>query len=129
MKPTLYGFDSGGERRSMQPVPTQPTLCRACGSPLEPLRRYAGLCRACVMAIRRPVLKPTARIGTQLRVLEHGHRVQPDGRRVRYVLVECKCGRRRTLRWSRWKHDPPRCCNRCRLADIDLRGFEAEYAR
>jgi hypothetical protein len=81
------------------------------------------------MAIRRPVLKPTARIGTQLRVLEHGHRVQPDGRRVRYVLVECKCGRRRTLRWSRWKHDPPRCCNRCRLADIDLRGFEAEYAR
>jgi hypothetical protein len=129
MKPTLYGLDSNGERRAMQPVPTRPTDCQKCGSPLERLRRYAGLCRACVLSFAHAASKSTAHIEPQFRVLQKSHRVRPDGRRERYVLVQCTCGQRRTLKWTTWQHHRPRCCNRCRLRAIDALGFEAEYGR
>jgi hypothetical protein len=129
MKHTLHGFDADGERRAVQPVPTQPTVCRGCDSPLEPLRRFAGLCRACVLAFPHVAQKPTAHLEPQFCVLQESHRIRPDGRRERYVLVACTCGRRRTLKWTTWQHHRPRCCNRCRLRDIDALGFEAEYGR
>lgn len=129
MKRVLHGFRADGVRRPVQPVPLQPTNCRACGSLLEPLRRYAGLCRACVMGFTRPAQKPTNRIEPQLCVLEESCRMRPDGRRERYVLVQCTCGQRRTLKRTTWLHHQPRCCNRCRLKDIDAHGFEAECAR
>ncbi len=127
--PSLYGFGPDGERRAMAPVPSHPTACRQCGAVLEPLRRYAGLCRACVLAFERAIPRPSARIEQQLCALQETYRVRPDWRRERYVLVQCKCGRRRTLKWVTWEHHKPRCCNRCRLRDIDARGFEAEYGR
>jgi len=129
IKYLLHGFDADGARRSVQPVPLEPTQCRGCGIVLEPLRRYAGLCRACVMGFTRPAQKPTGHIEPQLCVLQESCRMRPDGRRERYVLVQCTCGQRRTLKWTTWQHHRPRCCNRCRLRDIDLHGFEAEYAR
>jgi len=132
MKPTLYGFDSNGERRAVQPVPTQPTVCRECGSPLAPLRRYAGLCRPCVLAWgqrSRRAPQPPAPLASLLRELSRTTRQRPDGRTEAYVQVECSCGRRRVLKLTTWLHHQPHCCNRCRLREVDAHGFEAERPR
>jgi endogenous inhibitor of DNA gyrase (YacG/DUF329 family) len=81
------------------------------------------------MGFTRPTQKPTGHIEPQLCALQESYRMRPDGRRERYVLVQCTCGQQRTLKWTTWQHHRPRCCNRCRLLGIDARGFEAEYAR
>jgi endogenous inhibitor of DNA gyrase (YacG/DUF329 family) len=132
MKRVLYGLDASDERRAITPVPTEPTLCRGCGTVLEPLRRFAGLCRGCVLqwgqSHRSPRRAP-APLASLLRELSRTTRTRPDGRTEAYVQVECVCGRRRVLKLTTWLHHQPHCCNRCRLRDIDLRGFEAEHAR
>jgi hypothetical protein len=131
MKPTLYDFDSNGERRAVQPVPTQPTVCRECGSPLAPLRRYAGLCRPCVLAWGQSQRSRRApvQLASLLRELSRTTRQRPDGRTEAYVQVECSCGRRRVLKLTTWLHHQPHCCNRCRLREVDAHGFEAERPR
>jgi len=128
VKPTIHGFDGDGERRAIQPVPLQPTTCR-CGATLEPLRRYGGLCRSCVLAWgqRSPQsTKAAAPLASLLRELSRTTRTRPDGRTEAYVQVECACGRRRVLKLTTWLHHQPHSCNRCRLREIDAHGFEAE---
>jgi hypothetical protein len=113
---------------AIEPVPAQPTVCRLCGAHLAPLRRYAGLCRACIMAGARPAQRPTSRAVPLFVELGRSYRRRPDGRKERYVQIQCTCGRRRTLKLSTWEQHKPRCCNRCRLRDIDALGFKAEGA-
>lgn len=132
MKPVLYGLDGDGARRQVQPVPTQPTHCRSCGRLLEPLRRFAGLCRPCVLAWGQRSNRPpraAAPLASLLRELGRTTRTRSDGRTEAYVQVECSCGRRRVLKLTTWLHHQPHCCNRCRLRGVDRHGFEAEYAR
>jgi hypothetical protein len=65
-----------------------------------------------------------------MRLLSARYKVRKDnGRRERYATVQCTCGTKRELKWSVWLHQRPRCCNRCRLREVDARGFEAEYGR
>jgi endogenous inhibitor of DNA gyrase (YacG/DUF329 family) len=132
IKTVIHGFDADGARRAVQPVPLEPTHCRGCGSLLAPLRRYAGLCRPCVLAWGqqpRRSRQPPTQLATLLRELCRTTRTRPDGRTEAYVQVECACGRRRVLKLTTWLHHQPHCCNRCRLRGVDLHGFEAEYAR
>ena len=105
---------------AVRPVPDTPTHCTQCGAELEPLRRYGGLCKACVA--KCPAVRKYAK--SRLRVVRYLVR---HGRR--FVEVKCSCGRRRTMRLSTWKLQPPQCCKCCRLRAVDRHGFEAEYAR
>jgi hypothetical protein len=129
IKPALHGFDADGVRRPVQAIPVHPTTCR-CGAVLEPLRRFAGLCRPCVLAWaqsqRSSRSPPALQLASQFRELGRTTRARPDGRTEQYVQVECSCGRRRVLKLTTWLHHQPRCCNRCRLRDVDAHGFEAE---
>lgn len=106
---------------ALKPVPSAPTHC-GCGAELEPLRRYAGLCARCVAARPRPRrrMRPAAR----LRVLEHFKR-----RGEKCVRIECGCGARRIMTLRAYKVQRPESCQKCRLREVDRRGFEAEYAR
>jgi endogenous inhibitor of DNA gyrase (YacG/DUF329 family) len=117
-----FAFES-----DVKPLPLVPTHC-GCGAELEPLRRYAGKCRECIRRGTLPAPAPTARLKPRMVVVRQFFR-ERIGHRERYVEVRCECGRARVLKWSTWVHARPQCCNRCRLRDIDARGFEAEYAR
>jgi len=119
--------------QDVHPVPATPTHC-GCGTLLEPLRRYAGLCKACVAqrSVGKVVKQPTDKLVTRLVVIRMLVRERCDHgqtRRVRYVEVRCCCGRKRMLPWTTWQHHRPLSCNICRMRDIAARGFEAEYAR
>ena len=128
MKPALFGFDERGERRrTPAPLPDGPLTCRLCPAPLPPLRRPGGLCQACARAHTAAVKE---RLQCRLELLSTRYKVRADnGRRERYALVRCTCGRQRELKWCAWVHHRPACCNRCRMRDINARGFEAEYGR
>lgn len=105
--------------RAPQPIPEAPTHCRGCGAELEPTRRYAGFCKACVASRAHTVRKrPRLRLVRQL--VRHGRC---------YVEVKCSCGRRRVMRLSTWKLQRPECCKRCRLRTVSNHGFEAEFTR
>jgi len=132
VKRVLHSLDASDERRAISPVPAQPTRCRSCGAALEPLRRFAGLCRPCVLAWgqrSRRAPQPPAPLASLLRELSRTTRQRPDGRTEAYVQVECSCGRRRILKLTTWLHHQPHCCNRCRLREVDAHGFEAERPR
>jgi len=102
--------------------------CRGCGAELEPLRRYGGLCKQCVGGTRPPAPPPTEQLRSRFRFLREVFK-QRAGHRERFAEVECECGRRRVLQWKTWSLHRPRSCNRCRLKEIEARGFEAEAAR
>lgn len=131
MKPALFGFDERGERRQVPrtpaPLPDGPRTCRQCPEPLPPLRRPGGLCQRCA---RAHTAAGKDRLRCRLSLISTRYKVRADnGRRERYALVQCGCGRQRELKWSVWVHHRPTCCNRCRMRDINARGFEAEYGR
>lgn len=112
----------------LTPVPTTPTHCRACGVvELEPLRRYGGLCKACVRS-RSKAAPADQQLRCRMKVVRQLYR-QRVGHRERYVEVRCECGRRRVLKWSNWCLHPPLSCNRCRLRGIERYGFAPEFAR
>jgi hypothetical protein len=113
--------DEGFFARDVKAVPTTPTHCR-CGVELEPLRRYAGLCKRCVA---RWMKRRAKRVRPAMRVVR---RFERDG--VRYVEVRCTCSkRRRTMREATYDAQRPETCNRCRLREVDRNGFEAEHPR
>jgi hypothetical protein len=119
-----------------QPIPDEPTHCRVCTvAELEPLRRYAGVCKRCVMARMKPAIAPTTPLKSVFRVVRRFSRKRADGKLERYVEVRCggtrgvACGRRRTLKATTWRHHRPRCCSACTLREIDTYGFEAEHGR
>jgi len=115
----------------LRAVPAVPTHCRGpgCAEPLEPMRRYAGLCARCVKRRVLPAPVPTPPSESTLEVVRELTRRSTGGHRERYVEVRCTCGRRRVLKWATWTHQRPACCNRCRLRQVDARGFEPEFAR
>jgi hypothetical protein len=106
----------------LKAVPATPTHC-GCGVELEPLRRYAGLCKRCVATwtqrsrqrqAERPIMQVVRRFARKS---------------VKYVEVECGCKVRRTMREATYRVQRPQCCKRCRLRAVDKNGFEAEYPR
>jgi len=104
----------------LKPIPATPTHCRGCEVPLELLRRYAGLCKACVAKRVRRV----RRRRRPLKVLREFVR-----RGEKQVEVQCGCGAKHVMRMAIYKARRPQWCNRCRLLDIARHGFEAEFAR
>ena len=92
---------------------------RALARMLAVLRRYAGLCKACVAkrAKHRPPPRPMRIVRSFVR---HGER---------YHEIECGCGARRVMRQSTYVVQRPQSCKRCRLRAVAKHGFEAEYAR
>ena len=125
---TYFAFQA-----DLRAVPVAPTHCRGpgCAEPLEPMRRYAGLCKRC---IQRGVMRRAAPVAPELpeatlEVVREVTRRSSSGHRERYVEVRCTCGNRRVLKWATWTHQRPACCNRCRLRQVDARGFEPEFAR
>lgn len=103
----------------VKPVPATPTNCRGCDVVLEPMRRYAGLCRECVIkrSKRRRRQRPMRVVQTFVRAGE------------KHLEVECGCGARRVMRLSTYNAQRPQTCKRCRLRAVSRHGFEAEYAR
>ena len=98
----------------MKDVPATPTHCqgRGCGALLEPMRRYAGLCKACV-AKRAKRRKPPVLMRVLRSFVRHGER---------FVEVQCACGNRRIMRLWSFNDQRPTRCKRCRLrAAADLR--------
>jgi hypothetical protein len=120
-----------GAGRAPNPIPETPTHCRGkhCGAVLDPLRRYAGLCRQCVARHQRPGPAPTRQLKSVYRVLRRFSRKRRDGKFVRYVELRCggthgaKCGRTTTIQASTWKHRRPRACAACTLREISVHGF------
>lgn len=96
----------------LKPVPTGPTECRSCGVPLEPLRRYAGLCKACVAA--RPKRRRPAR---QQRIVRRFVRSGET-----YLELECGCGARRVMHVGTYNTQRPAQCKRCQLQASRWRG-------
>lgn len=98
-------------------IPDEPTHCqgRGCGVLLEPLRRYAGLCKACVVKCSRRLAKkrPKPKLRILRSFMRHGEK---------HVEVECVCGNRRIMRLSTLRIERPTRCKRCRLREAaDLR--------
>lgn len=106
--------------RYVKPVPATPTHCRGCGTELELLRRYAGLCQRCVAARMTAAPAPQPRLQIVRDFVRHGEK---------FVVVQCACGAQRTMRLSTYNAQRPLTCKACRLAAIKRHGFEAEYAR
>jgi hypothetical protein len=121
--PPWFAFE-----QEVSPVPLSPTHCTSCGKLLEPLRRYAGLCKECVASRSSGSAVAVDKLRSQLVLLRSFYR-QRSGHRERYVEVRCSCGRKCRLQWARWVRERPHSCNRCRLRGIDARGFEPELAR
>lgn len=103
----------------LKPIPATPTHCRDCATLLELLRRYAGLCKACV-AKRAKRRKPLRLMKIVRSFVRH---------RCKFVEVECDCGVRRVMRLATYNVQRPQCCKRCRLRAMAKQGFEAEYRR
>jgi hypothetical protein len=125
---TYFAFQA-----DLRAVPAVPTHCRGpgCAEPLEPMRRYAGLCKRCVARRVLPLSvasTPAPGESTLVVVAEFTKR-NSSGHRERYVQVKCTCGSRRMLKAATWTHQRPACCNKCRLRQVEARGFEAEFAR
>lgn len=112
----------------LRAVPSSPTHCVGCGTALELLRRYAGLCQACVAGRKFGPAKAPSGAPCFVLVGEH-YRRNVSGRRERYAEVRCSCGRTRRLKWDTWANHRPACCNRCRLRAVEAHGFEAEFTR
>jgi len=95
----------------LKAVPAQPTHCRGrgCGVLLEPMRRYAGLCKLCVGKVAK---RAKRRRGPRLRILRdfmrHGEK---------HIEVECSCGNRRIMRLSTYNTQRPQRCKVCRLRE------------
>jgi len=105
----------------LKTIPATPTHCR-CGTELEPLRRYAGMCQRCVARWMRRRAKRPAPARLRMRVVRRYVRAG-----VKYVVVQCGCGAgRRTMRAATYDTQRPQSCNRCRLRDVDRHGFEPE---
>jgi len=104
----------------LKAVPSTPTHC-GCGVELEPMRRYAGLCKRCVAEWSERRRRRPTRASRVLRRFVRN--------RVWYVEVECGCKVRRTMREATYKVQRPQSCKRCRLRTVERNGFEAEYAR
>lgn len=100
-----------------KPIPDGPLECRGCSGPLEPLRRWGGLCKKCVRDGMRPPRNAAA--PSQMRVVGHfqGQSHQraraAAGKTEHYVLVECTCGRQEQILWSLWVNRRPASCARC----------------
>jgi hypothetical protein len=111
--------DRGHFAFELKPVPATPTHCRDCEAALEPLRRYAGLCKPCVEKRAKCRAEPR-----QMRIVRsfvrHGEK---------HLEVECGCGERRVMRQSTYNAQRPQSCKRCRMRAIARHGFEAEYRR
>ncbi len=96
----------------LNPVPDSPTECQSCGATLEPLRRYAGLCKACVAA--RPKRRRRHRPQRIVRrFVRHGET---------YLELECGCGARRVMHVGTYNTQRPAQCKRCQLHASRWRG-------
>lgn len=112
-----------------KPIPDTPTHCnRGCGTELEPLRRYAGVCRTCILAGHKPKAA-FAKPRSVWKVVQRYRKKCRDGYSRPHVRIECSCGAQRRMREEAWRRHRPQHCNRCRLGLVDSNGFEAERAR
>lgn len=113
-------------------VPDGPTHC-ACGAELERLRRYGGMCRACVAAraaAAGPPPKPTDRLRSSMTLVGVEMRARPGHTtRERFAIVRCSCGVQRSIYYHLWIARPPACCKACRLRAVEASGFEPEQTR
>lgn len=123
---------TGVDMTKPKPIPATPTHCtRGCGTELEPLRRYAGLCKLCVarMSIRNALV--SAKPLSIWKVVREYTVKRKDGFNEKYFHIVCGCGRTRNIKADKWKRSKPKHCSRCRLKEIDKNGgtIEAESAR
>lgn len=98
--------------RVIEAVPATPTHCRGCGQLLELLRRYAGLCKACVAKRAKAVQRRRP-----LRVLREF--VQGG---EKFVEVQCACGGKRIMRRSTYNAQLPQSCRACRRREVAQNG-------
>lgn len=118
--------DPGYFAFTVKAVPATPTHCRwrGCKTVLEPMRRYAGLCKVHVAKAAKRAAKK--RLGPQRIIrsfMRHGER---------HIEVECSCGDKRVMRLSTYNTQRPTRCKRCRLreaADLRAAAREAHRAR
>ena len=108
----------------LKAVPAVPTHCRGrgCSTPLEPMRRYAGLCKLCVAKQTKRAAKKRP---PQLRILRdfmrHGEK---------HIEVQCTCGNKRVMRLSTFNTQRPTRCKKCRLREAaELRAVAREAHR
>lgn len=105
-------MDAGVFAFTLKAVPATPTHCRGrgCNTLLEPMRRYAGLCKLCV--VKQAKRAARRRPAPQLRILRHFKRHGET-----HIEVECNCGDKRVMRLATFNTQRPTRCKRCRLRE------------
>lgn len=103
--------DDGYFAFQLKAVPATPTHCRGrgCSTLLEPMRRYAGLCKPCVAKRSK---RAARRRRPQLRILRDFMRAGE-----KHIEVECTCGNKRVMRLSTYNTQRPQRCKECRLRE------------
>lgn len=106
-----------------KPIPTSPTHCRGCGVLLEPLRRYGGLCKACVpSAALGRLADPMARKWTVIERFKRSRSTCNGPITERCVRVRCVCGSERVMTVAIWSCRRSLGCKRCRMNDLRRQG-------
>ena len=114
--------DEGYFAFQLKAVPATPTHCRGrgCKTLLEPMRRYAGLCKPCVAKVAK---RAASRRRPQLRILRdfvrHGEK---------HIEVECTCGNKRVMRLATYNTQRPQRCKECRLREAAVLRTAARLA-
>lgn len=98
-----------------KPIPATPTHCRRCSAELPLLRRYGGLCGACIVTQPPARLEdPTRRkwVIIARRVVRH-----PNGETYTQLRIRCDCGNERRMSLAEWRSGRAKQCNRCRMRE------------
>lgn len=116
----------GCDVHSPKPIPATPTHCRRCEVELEPLRRWGGLCRACVSPAAVAKLRDPQAM--QWVIVREFIRKRKSGIRERCLRVQCSCGKQRVIAKSAWRTQRSTCCKRCSLAHFSVSELGRSYA-
>jgi hypothetical protein len=93
-----------------KPIPDTPTHCR-CGALLPPLRRYGGLCSACLPSAPPSRLPdPMATAWTIVSAFVRQRAAGPEN----WFVVRCRCGTVREMSSSKWRSRHSTQCDACR---------------
>lgn len=112
-----------------KPIPDGPTCCRGCGCVLPLLRRWGGLCAACVAARGKHQRVRPDPLALRWTELARYVRKRNNGERETVVRVRCQCGTVRIMDLASWNQRRTLCCARCRLAQARTLGVESDYGR
>jgi hypothetical protein len=108
-----------------KPIPDTPTHCRGCGSVLEPLRRWGGLCRTCIAPAEPGKLRdPQVVAWTIVKEFKRKRKGVTEW----CVRVQCGCGRQRVIAKAAWRTQRSTCCKRCSLARFSVTELGRSYA-